>query len=93
MKPAIAVVAVLSVAVPLPGAAALYKCVSAEGRVEYSNVPCGPTETVDYITGDTFSMTSNSRCPKVKDPAPPISSREIRRQQGMAEEAATQGYR
>ena len=88
--PLAAAIATAVLSGPTPAAAALYKCVGADGRIEYSSMPCGPDESVDYITGDTFSVTTRSRCPRAKDPKVPLSGREIQRQRRMADEAA--GY-
>jgi hypothetical protein len=61
----------------------IYKCLRADGRVEYSNVYCGPGEVLDYITGDTFSVYSRGQ----GSAQPPLSDAAIRRQQRMADEA------
>ena len=64
---------------------AIYKCTQPDGRTEYSNVPCGPAENLDYITGNTFSLYSRG---SGSSTAPPIPDVTIRRQRYMAREAA-----
>ncbi|MCF7983661.1 MAG: hypothetical protein K9L70_04605 [Thiohalocapsa sp.] len=68
--------------------AGIYKCVQPDGIIEYSGLPCGPNETRDYVTGDTFSVTTRSPAASKEALRAPMSDREIRRQQQMAAESA-----
>lgn len=87
MRSTTALLAAIALCAGTAAHAGIYKCVQQDGKIEYSSVPCGPTESVDYITGDTFSVST--RCPNAGRSAvsAPLGDREIRRQQRMAGEA------
>ena len=67
--------------------AIIYKCTQPDGRTEYSNVPCGPYEQPDYITGDSFSVIVRDRVGPQPAISPPLSPRAIGRQRSMEQEA------
>lgn len=65
--------------------AVIFKCTQPDGRTEYSNVPCGPDEHVDYITGESFSVVGRRGSERAIPP--PLSPRATQRQRFMAREA------
>jgi hypothetical protein len=67
--------------------AIIYKCTQPDGRTEYSNVPCGPQERPDYITGDSFSVIIRDRAGPQPAVRPPLSPHALRRQRFMQHEA------
>jgi hypothetical protein len=67
--------------------AIIYKCTQPDGRTEYSNVPCGPRERPDYITGDSFSVIIRDRVGPQPAVRPPLSPHALRRQRFMQLEA------
>jgi hypothetical protein len=71
--------------------AVIHKCTQPDGRTEYSNVPCGPDERIDYITGDSFSVIDRDPRGGEGAVAPPLSPRALRRQRHMEQEARERG--
>lgn len=71
--------------------AIIHKCTQPDGRTEYSNVPCGPDERIDYITGDSFSVIDRNPRGGERAVSPPLSPRALRRQRFMEQEAREQG--
>jgi hypothetical protein len=69
----------------------VYKCTQPDGRTEYSNVPCGPDEEVDFITGESFSVVGRRGSERAIPP--PLSPRATQRQRFMAREAEQSGGR
>lgn len=69
----------------------IYKCTQPDGRTEYSNVPCGPDEETDFITGESFSVIGARG--SERGIAPPLSPRATQRQRVMARQAERAGKR
>jgi hypothetical protein len=87
-KLAVALAVVLSSTGAPAQRAIIYKCTQPDGRTEYSNIPCGPLERPDYITGDSFSVIIRDRAGPQPGIRPPLSPHALRRQRFMQHEAA-----
>jgi hypothetical protein len=74
----------LLIVVTCPAQAAIYKCLQADGRVEYSSMPCGPTEEPTTFSQDaTFSTLGRHSQRRSAATAPPISDYDKRRQRAL----------
>jgi len=64
---------------------AIYKCVQADGRIEYSSMPCGPTEEPTTFSEDaTFSTLGKGGSSRSRsNSAPPITEYDKRRQRAL----------
>ena len=65
--------------------AAVYKCVQADGRIEYSSAPCGPTEEPTGFSKDATFSTIGKRVGGTRgaSTAPPITEYDKRRQRAL----------